>query len=236
MRARAGRWRAEADKTRWSHGLPYRLRAGPPVTMCTYGEFHSTPLPVGAQVRVRLTVRHSFGEVHEDFAVRVPDEGRPQVNRERNPVMARFASARRVWRLLFNTHALLLDSEAYGAPVSEGGPAESANARRIRLLRHRIGFSLKEVFGCALAAVVAAWCLGYRWVAGRSDWIRECAGALAAVVLCWAVLGLLGWEVQSIGGTTLPEQTNQKWFRFLTLFGTGLLIFSLAHGMLWESR
>ena len=51
---------------------------------------------------------------------------------------------------------------------------------------------------------------------------------LAAAILLIATLALLGWEIQSIGGTTLPEQTNRWLFRAQYWLGTYLLVLSVS--------
>lgn len=48
----------------------------------------------------------------------------------------------------------------------------------------------------------------------------------SSFLILWSLLGQLGWTIQTIDGTTLPEQVNDYWFRFLNCVGIGLFFFS----------
>jgi len=50
---------------------------------------------------------------------------------------------------------------------------------------------------------------------------------ISAFVILWGLLGQLGWSIQTIGGTSLPEQVNNYWFRILNSIGMFLLFFCL---------
>lgn len=50
---------------------------------------------------------------------------------------------------------------------------------------------------------------------------------LSAGFVLWAVLGRLGFKIQTYKGTTLPEQVNDVWFRVTYGLGTYLLMLSL---------
>lgn len=49
---------------------------------------------------------------------------------------------------------------------------------------------------------------------------------ISASLVFWAVLGRLGWEIQTWRGDTLPEKINILWYRFLYILGVFLLMFS----------
>jgi len=49
----------------------------------------------------------------------------------------------------------------------------------------------------------------------------------SAFLLLWAVLGLLGWEIQTIAGGTLPELANKAWYRTLHIIGMYLLFIAI---------
>lgn len=51
---------------------------------------------------------------------------------------------------------------------------------------------------------------------------------LGAAIILIATLALLGWEIQSWKGRSLPEQVNRWLFRAQYWFGTTLFVFSLA--------
>ena len=57
---------------------------------------------------------------------------------------------------------------------------------------------------------------------------------LGTGLLFVAGIGRLGWSIQSIRGTTPPEQLDQWIFRVLSLFGTFFLIYHFAVG--WLTR
>lgn len=48
----------------------------------------------------------------------------------------------------------------------------------------------------------------------------------SSFLVLWALLGQLGQSIQTFDGTTLPEQINEYWFRFLNCIGIGLFFFS----------
>jgi len=48
----------------------------------------------------------------------------------------------------------------------------------------------------------------------------------SASLIFWAVLGRLGWEIQTLSGDTLPEKINKLWYRWLYILGVFLLMFS----------
>ncbi len=64
-------------------------------------------------------------------------------------------------------------------------------------------------------------------VARSAPWLQVFSGAF----FLWSVLGLLGWEIQTIDGNTPPEKINRWVFRVLN--GTGmLLLFTSSIGLL----
>ena len=45
-------------------------------------------------------------------------------------------------------------------------------------------------------------------------------------LILWALIAKLGWNIQTIGGNTLPEQINTFWFIFLNVIGGFCLFFT----------
>ncbi|MDQ6437172.1 hypothetical protein RB623_24225 [Mesorhizobium sp. LHD-90] len=54
----------------------------------------------------------------------------------------------------------------------------------------------------------------------------------AGLLLMWAALGVQGWNIQSIDGTTLPERINQWIYRSLSITGAFLAVVSASWGLL----
>ena len=55
-------------------------------------------------------------------------------------------------------------------------------------------------------------------------------GGLGALVLLWAILGVRGWEIQSLRGQSLSERVNRWLYRFLSWVGTALLAAAAVMG------
>jgi len=49
---------------------------------------------------------------------------------------------------------------------------------------------------------------------------------VSAFLILWALMGKLGWSIQTHGGTTLPEKINNFWFIFLNVIGIYFLFFT----------
>jgi hypothetical protein len=49
---------------------------------------------------------------------------------------------------------------------------------------------------------------------------------ISASLIFWAVLGRLGWEIQTYAGDTLPEKINSLWYRLLYILGVFFVMFS----------
>jgi hypothetical protein len=52
-------------------------------------------------------------------------------------------------------------------------------------------------------------------------------GVASAFVLLWAVMGLIGWEIQTFDADTFPEQADDWWYRGLYYIGMGLLFIAI---------
>ena len=53
------------------------------------------------------------------------------------------------------------------------------------------------------------------------------ARIVGIAIFAWAVLGRVGWSIQSMSGKTMIEQMNGSWFRVLYIAGFGIGVFSL---------
>jgi len=53
---------------------------------------------------------------------------------------------------------------------------------------------------------------------------------ISAGLIAWAVLGRLGWEIQTIKDHTIPEQVNRFWWRALYLVGVYLALVLIMLG------
>ena len=103
---------------------------------------------------------------------------------------------------------------------------EETYKKRTAALRQGIGMPLLLI----VVALGLAWLtvsllrrgLGFTFGSKTTQWLQ-----LASLLLVvWATLSELGWEIQSWSGTTMPERLNRFWFRGLYFLGT--YIFALT--------
>ena len=85
-----------------------------------------------------------------------------------------------------------------------------AGAVSVALLMAGVGFG-KAWANCCVASVLR-----------YGPWVQLLSGAF----FLWAVLALLGWEIQTFGGTTPAERINKWVFRVLNCIGMFLLFAS----------
>jgi hypothetical protein len=103
---------------------------------------------------------------------------------------------------------------------------EETYRKRTEALRQGMGMSLLLIIvalGLAwLTVVLLRRGLGFTFGSETTQWLQ-----LASLLLVvWATLSELGWEIQSWSGTTMPERLNRFWFRGLYFLGT--YIFALT--------
>lgn len=55
---------------------------------------------------------------------------------------------------------------------------------------------------------------------------------LSTFLILWALVGKLGWSLQTWKGETLPEKVNDFWFKLLNILGLLLLFFALFYDLL----
>lgn len=104
----------------------------------------------------------------------------------------------------------------------EEGILKSTNA-----VRH----SFLVAFGWVFAAIAGGYLLGRlsgSILGSAPKLLINLLQLFAAGILLGATLGLVGWEIQTYGGNTLPEKTNRYLYRSLYIIGTVLLVVSLA--------
>jgi len=54
---------------------------------------------------------------------------------------------------------------------------------------------------------------------------------ISAFSILWAIVGKLGYPIQTIGGTTLPEAIDNFWFIFLNVIGIFCLFFTQFYSL-----
>lgn len=96
-------------------------------------------------------------------------------------------------------------------------------------------YNLRQAFLRALQLVLASGGVGVAlakvlcWAYGRAGSSTIAGFQIAsALLLLWATLAVLGWDIQTFKGGTLSEKVNQWIYRFLYCFGTVTLVISLA--------
>jgi len=95
------------------------------------------------------------------------------------------------------------------------------------LLKHALSCSLLIVLSISAIGIVSGMLLHYYFASPNIVCLRIIQG-FATIILLWATLTLVGFEIQTYSGNTLTERMNQLIFRFLYCLGTYLVIVSLA--------
>ena len=54
---------------------------------------------------------------------------------------------------------------------------------------------------------------------------------VSGALILWALIGVLGWPIQTYGGDTLPETINNFWFIFLNVVGSLFLFFTYFYSV-----
>lgn len=81
--------------------------------------------------------------------------------------------------------------------------------------------------------VGASLALVSHWLFGRAPNVAmDVEQGIGAAVLLWATLFVRGWDIQSMGAPTLPEQVNQWLYRGLAVLGTVLAVWGTVWAML----
>lgn len=101
--------------------------------------------------------------------------------------------------------------------------APSYSEAATRAMRRALLTSLIYVLGSILLGVIVG-----RAIVAVELWeplgASEIAQYVGIAILLWATLGKVGWDIQTLNGTTIPEQTNELLYRLLYVVGS----FSLA--------
>lgn len=98
---------------------------------------------------------------------------------------------------------------------------------RTRKIREAFFVALFSTFIAVLAGVVAGTTLGS--VAGKPSVITVALlQVVGAAIILAATLAVLGWEIQSYKGQTLPEKVNRWLFRAQYWLGTFIFVVSMA--------
>ena len=95
----------------------------------------------------------------------------------------------------------------------------------------KIGKALSGAFAIVLLTLVAGLLAGVvlNRAAGPPSRILSMALQLvAAGIILGATLSLLGWEISSWGGETLPEKVNRWLYRFLYALGTFIFVLAMS--------
>ena len=91
-------------------------------------------------------------------------------------------------------------------------------------LRNSIYQAFITVFLVSICAILFAFILA-NFISITSEQIIFIR-TISAFLILWALIGKLGWSIQTIGANTIPEQTNNFWFIFLNVIGSFSLFFT----------
>ena len=109
-----------------------------------------------------------------------------------------------------------LDSELTRASQSE---------IQTSIIRKSLGHSALLVLGVVVVSVLVGVAIN-QCFGPAQGWPPRIILYTGIGILLWTTLGKGGWNVQSIDGTTLPEEVDQFIFRVLHLTGSAFLILS----------
>lgn len=105
--------------------------------------------------------------------------------------------------------------------------AESQSVRGVTEIRHALCMSLLLVLGSIVIGALAG--RVYIWSGFPNPvLLSELSQHVGVAVLLWATLGKLGWSIQTMNGTTLPEKVNDFVYRLLYVIGSVALAFSAS--------
>ena len=134
----------------------------------------------------------------------------------------------------FIDYATLHDSakskEAYGGrdlTPQEIEYSRNLAAERLRSLRASLGWGWL-LTALAVASGLVVGCIMQSQFGAASPRVVALLQLVGASIILAATLALLGWEIQSMKGNTLPERVNQWLFRFQYWVGTFLFVLSVA--------
>ena len=96
-----------------------------------------------------------------------------------------------------------------------------------RDIRRAIATSVAMVLGTILVGWLSGMLLtkGFGPAPDATSTVCQFGGA---GILLWATLSKQGWNIQTFNGNTLPERLDRYIYRGLYVFGTWLLVLSLA--------
>ena len=106
---------------------------------------------------------------------------------------------------------------------------ETQFSKSTNKLRGEIWHSFAVVILIVVLSLLAA-LFFKRWFPLKPAFI-QILQIISAFVILWGLLGQLGWSIQTIGGTSLPEQVNSYWFRILNSIGIFLLFFACFYSL-----
>lgn len=88
-----------------------------------------------------------------------------------------------------------------------------------------------SAFWSTITSVVLGYLVGWFFtvIFGKPpSWILSVFAVAGAAIILIATLALVGWEIQTCKGDTLPEKVNRWLFRSLYWFGTFLFVLSIS--------
>ncbi|MCG2822215.1 MAG: hypothetical protein L6364_00840 [Desulfobulbaceae bacterium] len=105
--------------------------------------------------------------------------------------------------------------------------SESQSARSVAEIKHVLCTSFWLVVGSMVIGGLAGRI--YVWSGlPRPILVSEISQYIGVAILLWATLGKLGWSIQTMNGTTLPERINDFVYRLLYVIGSIFLALSAS--------
>lgn len=143
------------------------------------------------------------------------------------------------WKLLFylltSRERLVSISERHQASMNTPEAIEEKNrklsepqsARSVAEISHALCTSFWLVVASIIVGALAGRiCIWY----GLPNplFFSEISQYVGVAILLWATLGKIGWSIQTVNGTTLPEQLNDFVYRLLYVIGSVFLALSAS--------
>lgn len=94
-------------------------------------------------------------------------------------------------------------------------------------IRHSYGKAFLLVIIAIMLSYLTTF-LAYPIVGAVSSTVILILQIVASGILLGATVGIVGWEIQTMGGKTLPEKVNRDIFHILYFVGTYILLLSLT--------
>ena len=144
----------------------------------------------------------------------------------------KYKSLRYFFKLLYKQEAVfkelnevfLYNADSRNLPI-RGEIQEQKEAIQTNLVRKSYLVSFLKILVLATVIGFIVYLVDNNVIAG--NWQIIVTRLLGSILIASAVLGRIGYDIQTYGGTTKPEKINTRCFRVLYYIGLAILLFSI---------